>query len=243
VTDEKPKNGIFTDFFANSQMKSKGNYKDGKKDGKWNTWFKNGNKQCEGEYADGLEVGNWIWWNENSQKIFEGNHKDGIVVLNKLKDDDGMNIFRDFFAGEKAKNIKSIGDTEPDFRYSEADREVDEKRKEEIEKIILTTENNPQDLFVEERIEIITAECVYGMNIFRDLFARARDIVGGRSVASQKILRDARKICLSELKIEAHSLGADAVIGVDLDYSEFSGSGKSMLFIVASGTAVKLKKG
>ena len=114
---------------------------------------------------------------------------------------------------------------------------------EEIANIILTTENNPQDLFVEERIEIITAECVYGMNIFRDLFARARDIVGGRSVASQKILRDARKICLSELKIEAHSLGADAVIGVDLDYSEFSGSGKSMLFIVASGTAVKLKKG
>ena len=114
--------------------------------------------------------------------------------------------------------------------------------KKEIDNIILTTENNPQDLFVEERIEIITAECVYGMNIFRDLFARARDIVGGRSVASQKILRDARKICLSELKIEAHSLGADAVIGVDLDYSEFSGGGKSMLFIVASGTAVKLKK-
>ncbi|SVE03962.1 uncharacterized protein METZ01_LOCUS456816 [marine metagenome] len=112
-----------------------------------------------------------------------------------------------------------------------------------VANIILTTENNPQDLFVEERIEIITAECVLGMNIFRDFFASVRDIVGGRSSASQKILRDARKICLSELKNEAHSIGADAVIGVDLDYSEFSGGGKSMLFLVASGTAVKLKKG
>ena len=112
-----------------------------------------------------------------------------------------------------------------------------------VANIILTTENNPQDLFVEERIEIITAECVLGMNIFRDFFASVRDIVGGRSSASQKVLRDARKICLSELKNEAHSVGADAVIGVDLDYSEFSGGGKSMLFIVASGTAVKLKKG
>ena len=114
--------------------------------------------------------------------------------------------------------------------------------KKEIDSIILTTENNPQDLLVEKRIEIITAECVFGMNLFRDLFAAVRDIVGGRSVASQKVLRDARKKCLRELKIEAYAVGADAVIGVDLDYSEFSGGRKSMLFLVASGTAVKLKK-
>ena len=193
----------------NSQLKSKGKYKNGKRTGKWTWKNKFGQKQCVGEYKDGLEVGNWIWWNKDMLKIFEGNYKDGKEYVNKLKDG---------------------GD-------------ADTKLKEECEKIILTTENNPQDLHVEERIEIITAECVLGMNIFRDFFAGIRDIVGGRSAASQKILRDARKICLSELKIEAHSLGADAVIGVDLDYSEFSGSGKSMLFIVASGTAVKLKKG
>jgi len=115
--------------------------------------------------------------------------------------------------------------------------------KKEIDSIILTTENNPQDLLVEKRIEIITAECVFGMNLFRDIFAEVRDIVGGRSSATQKVLRDARKKCLRELKIEAYSVGADAVIGVDLDYSEFSGGRKSMLFLVASGTAVKLKKG
>ena len=114
--------------------------------------------------------------------------------------------------------------------------------KKEIDSIILTTEHNPQDLLVEKRIEIITAECVLGMNIFRDFFAGIRDIVGGRSAASQKVLKDARKRCLRELKIEAYAVGADAVIGVDLDYSEFSGGRKSMLFLVASGTAVKLKK-
>jgi uncharacterized protein YbjQ (UPF0145 family) len=94
---------------------------------------------------------------------------------------------------------------------------------------------------VEMELDIVTAECAFGMNVFRDMFAGMRDIVGGRSEATQKVLRDARKTCLAELKKEAAAVGADAVIGVDLDYSELSGSGKSMLFLVASGTAVKLK--
>jgi uncharacterized protein YbjQ (UPF0145 family) len=95
---------------------------------------------------------------------------------------------------------------------------------------------------IETELDIVTAECAFGMNVFRDMFAGMRDIVGGRSEATQKVLRDARKTCLAELKKEAASIGADAVIGVDLDYSEFSGGGKSMLLLVASGTAVKLKK-
>ncbi|MFC1579546.1 YbjQ family protein [Thermodesulfobacteriota bacterium] len=68
------------------------------------------------------------------------------------------------------------------------------------------------------------------------------DMFGGRSGATQKVLRDARKVCLYELRREAFSLGANAVIVVDLDYSQFSGQGKSMLFLVASGTAVKVEK-
>ena len=111
----------------------------------------------------------------------------------------------------------------------------------DLEKIILTTAPTVANKQIDYEIEIITAECVFGMNIFRDLFAGIRDIFGGRSAASQKILRDSRQTCLRELKIEAHELGADAVIGVDLDYQEFSGKGKGMLFLVASGTAVKLK--
>ena len=78
-----------------------------------------------------------------------------------------------------------------------------------------------------------------GANIFKDLFAGIRDIVGGRSGAYESTLRDARKTALDELAAEARALGADAVIGVDLDY-EVLGSGGSMLMVSASGTAVKL---
>lgn len=97
---------------------------------------------------------------------------------------------------------------------------------------------NSQDY---EIIDVITSECVMGMNVFRDMFAGVRDFFGGKSVASQKVLRDLKEECLSQLRDEADALGADAVIGVDLDYSEFSGGGKSMLFLVASGTAVRTR--
>lgn len=104
--------------------------------------------------------------------------------------------------------------------------------------ILLTTETAPS-LNIIKRIDIITAECVYGMNIFKDIFASFTDVFGGRSDSIQSTLRDARKTALAELRKEAASIGANAVIGVDLDYSEISGGGKSgMLFIVASGTAV-----
>lgn len=68
----------------------------------------------------------------------------------------------------------------------------------------------------------------------------SNDTFGGRSKTMQDGLREARKTALSELRLEAQALGADAVVGIDLDYSEISGGGKSMLFLVASGTAVKL---
>ena len=90
-----------------------------------------------------------------------------------------------------------------------------------------------------EVIQLITSESVIGMNIVRDFFAGLSDFFGGRSGASQKVLKELREDCLAALREEAGSLGADAVIAVDLDYSEFSGKGKSMLFLVASGTAVR----
>jgi uncharacterized protein YbjQ (UPF0145 family) len=111
-----------------------------------------------------------------------------------------------------------------------------------FEHIILTTAPMIEGRKVKEIIEIITSECVYGLNLFSDFFASFSDTFGGRSETTQNALRKARQTCLSELKREAGKVGADAVIGVDLDYSEFSGKGKSMLFMVASGTAVKLSK-
>jgi|TARA_R110001632_G_scaffold38593_4_gene97125 uncharacterized protein YbjQ (UPF0145 family) len=105
-----------------------------------------------------------------------------------------------------------------------------------IDAIMLTTEAAP-NINITKRIEIVTAECAFGMNIFKDLFAGVRDIVGGRSKAVQKTMRDSRRTALYELKKEAHAVGANAVVGVDLDYMELS-SGGTMVLLVASGTAV-----
>jgi uncharacterized protein YbjQ (UPF0145 family) len=105
-----------------------------------------------------------------------------------------------------------------------------------VEAILLTTETAP-NLKITKRIEIVTAECAFGMNMFKDLFAGVRDIVGGHSEAVQKTMRDSRKTVLYELKKEAYEVGANAVVGVDLDYVELSNAG-SMVMLVASGTAV-----
>ena len=125
---------------------------------------------------------------------------------------------------------------------TQPDAVAEERREQDaaIASIILTTES-AHDLHIAERLEIISAECVLGMNIFNDIGAAVRDLVGGRNQTFQTKLREARKTVLDELKREAHSLGADAVVAVDLDYSEISGGGKSMLFVVATGTAVRLE--
>ncbi len=108
-----------------------------------------------------------------------------------------------------------------------------------LDAIILTTES-AHDLQIVTRLGIIAAECVLGMNIFQDIGSAIRDVVGGRNEAYQLQLRNARQNVLAELKREAHKLGAHAVVAIDLDYNEISGGGKSMLFLVASGTAVRL---
>ena len=86
---------------------------------------------------------------------------------------------------------------------------------------------------------IVTGEAILGANIFKDLFAGIRDIVGGRSGAYEQELNKARTIAVEEMTAAAAALGADAVVGVDLDY-ETVGQGGSMLMVTASGTAVKL---
>ena len=124
--------------------------------------------------------------------------------------------------------------------HSKIAEQVIEKRQEALEAIVLTTETAP-NLNITKRIEIVTAECAFGMNMFKDLFAGVRDIVGGRSEAVQQTMRDSRKTVLYELKKEAYEVGANAVVGVDLDYVELSAAG-SMVMLVASGTAVVIEE-
>jgi LSD1 subclass zinc finger protein len=89
-----------------------------------------------------------------------------------------------------------------------------------------------------ESLGVVSAECAFGVNLFRDFFAGMTDVFGGRSGATQNVLRDARDTCLAELRAAAAEQGGNGSIGIHLDYSEFSGGGKSMLFLVATGTAV-----
>jgi uncharacterized protein YbjQ (UPF0145 family) len=105
--------------------------------------------------------------------------------------------------------------------------------------MLLTTTSHVEGHPVREYLGVVTGEVIMGANIFKDLFASVRDIVGGRSGAYEGSLRNARETALKELSDEARALGADGVIGIDLDY-EVLGKAGSMLMVSASGTAVKL---
>ena len=98
-----------------------------------------------------------------------------------------------------------------------------------------TIENKPATAY----LGIVSGETIIGANIFKDFFAGIRDIVGGRSGSYEKVLREAKDTALKEMTENALSLGAEAVIAVDLDY-ETVGPNGGMLMVTASGTAVKL---
>jgi uncharacterized protein YbjQ (UPF0145 family) len=86
---------------------------------------------------------------------------------------------------------------------------------------------------------LVSGEAILGANIFKDLFAGIRDIVGGRSAAYEQELRKAKALALEEMEAEAEQLGGNAIVGVDLDYETVQmGSGGGMLMVSASGTAV-----
>ena len=106
--------------------------------------------------------------------------------------------------------------------------------------MILTTTPTVEGKTIREYRGIVTGEAIVGANILKDIFAGIRDIVGGRSTAYEKELRRSRETALAELSEEARIKGADAVVGIDLDY-EVVGSGGSMLMVAASGTAVRLR--
>lgn len=86
---------------------------------------------------------------------------------------------------------------------------------------------------------IVTGETIIGANVFRDFFAGIRDIIGGRSGSYEKVLREAKDTALREMEEQAARIGANAIVGVDLDY-ETVGQGGSMLMVTASGTAVRI---
>ena len=105
--------------------------------------------------------------------------------------------------------------------------------------IIVSTTPTIEGQPIREYVGIVTGEVIVGANVFRDLLASVRDIVGGRSGSYERILADARNQAIEELQSEAASRGGNAVVGIDLDYETIGANG-SMLMVSATGTAVKL---
>lgn len=108
--------------------------------------------------------------------------------------------------------------------------------------MIITTTNSVEGRAVKAYKGIVMGEAIIGANIFKDLFAAVRDVVGGRAGAYEDALRSARQEALREMANRAQELGADAVIGVDIDY-EVLGKAGSMLMVTSAGTAVELEQG
>ncbi len=106
--------------------------------------------------------------------------------------------------------------------------------------MVITTTPTLEGHRVREYLGIVTGEAIIGANVFKDIMAGFRDIVGGRSKAYENSLREAREEALREMSAEARARGANAVIGVDLDY-EVLGKTGGMLMVSTSGTAVALE--
>lgn len=106
--------------------------------------------------------------------------------------------------------------------------------------MLVTTTHTIEGRRIIEYKGLVAGEAILGANLFRDLFASIRDIVGGRSGAYEKVLNDARLTAVSEMMDKASGLGANAIVGVDIDY-ETIGSNGSMLMVTAAGTAVRIE--
>lgn len=103
--------------------------------------------------------------------------------------------------------------------------------------MLITTTPSVEGKKITKYLGLVTGETIIGTNILKDIFASVRDIVGGRASSYENVLREAKNTAVNEMQQYAASMGANAIVGIDLDY-ETVGSGGSMLMVTASGTAV-----
>jgi uncharacterized protein YbjQ (UPF0145 family) len=105
--------------------------------------------------------------------------------------------------------------------------------------MITTTTHDIQGKTIEQYLGVISAEVIIGANIFKDILGGLRDVFGGRSGTYEKVMAEAKENAMNELIQKAQAMGANAVVGIDLDF-ETVGGGGSMLMVIASGTAVRV---
>lgn len=103
--------------------------------------------------------------------------------------------------------------------------------------MIMTTTHTIEGRDVSKYFGVVTGEAILGANIFKDIFAGIRDIVGGRSASYERELQEARRLAFTEMEEKARRVGANAIIGIDIDYETIGANG-SMLMVSVSGTAV-----
>ncbi|AWU95325.1 heavy metal-binding domain-containing protein [Azospirillum ramasamyi] len=106
--------------------------------------------------------------------------------------------------------------------------------------MIVTSTDSVEGRQVAQYLGIVAGEAIMGVNVFRDLFSSVRDIVGGRAGGYQAALREAREAAFADMQEAARSVGADAIVGVDVDY-EVLGKENGMLMVSVNGTAVRLR--
>lgn len=136
---------------------------------------------------------------------------------------------------QQEDEYQGIFDQEKEERRKKLDRQNSQSS---ISDSIMITTETSIDIPIEERIEVIFVEYVYGLHIVKDFFSSIRDIVGGRVESIEKPIQDTNQKIIKEMKEKAYILGGDAVIGLKIDYSTYTG----IISIVAVGTVVKLKK-
>ena len=105
--------------------------------------------------------------------------------------------------------------------------------------MITTTTDGIDGRTITGYLGVVSGDAVMGTNVFRDMFAGIRDLIGGRSGSYEKELRKAKSLAMEDMIAEAQELGADAIVGIDLDYEAIGSNDKSMLMVSANGTAVK----
>ena len=105
--------------------------------------------------------------------------------------------------------------------------------------MILTTTASIEVRPVQEYLGVINAQSIIGANMFKDIFAGLRDLIGGRSKTYERVIEEAKEDAMRELTQKAQSMGANAVVGIDLDFETVGASG-SMLMVIATGTAVRI---
>lgn len=110
--------------------------------------------------------------------------------------------------------------------------------------MLITTTSNLEGHAIRKYLGMVTGEAILGANVFRDFFAGIRDVLGGRSGSYEKVLRRAKQEAIEDMLDQARGLGANAVVGVDLDYETIQvQDGGSMLMVSVSGTAVQVEGG